>query len=134
VGLVFLDLDGFKQVNDDHGHEAGDALLVEFAAHLRAATRAEDVVARLAGDEFCVVLDGITDRAHAADVAGQLRRRLAEDLAGSGVGVSLGVAVGPADGSDPAALLHAADLAMYADKSRRGEPAGRAAGPGRAPE
>ena len=116
IGLVFLDLDGFKAVNDVHGHEAGDALLAEVAGRLRGAVRTEDLVARLAGDEFCVALDGITDRAQAAGVAEELRGRLEGALGARGVGVSLGLALGPEDGDDPAALLRAADTAMYADK------------------
>ncbi|GAB3347701.1 diguanylate cyclase domain-containing protein [Modestobacter lapidis] len=117
VSLAFLDLDGFKRINDERGHEAGDALLVDLARHLRQATRAEDLVARLAGDEFCVVFDGLTDREQLIDVAGQLRGRLERELAAAGVGVSLGVAQGPADGADAGGLLHVADLAMYADKA-----------------
>jgi diguanylate cyclase (GGDEF)-like protein len=119
LGLVFLDLDGFKRVNDLRGHEAGDALLVELADRLRAAVRTEDLVARLAGDEFCVVLDGVTDRAGATGVAEDLRTGLERDLAAGGVGISLGLAIGPDDGADPAALLRSADSAMYADKAAR---------------
>lgn len=127
LALVFLDLDGFKRVNDERGHEAGDALLVELARHLRTATRQEDLVARLAGDEFCVVLAGIADRDQAGQVADELRLFLAEALGPSGVGVSLGVALAPEDGGDAAALLRAADLAMYADKTaRNGDRAGGA--------
>ena len=119
VGLAFLDLDGFKRVNDEQGHEAGDALLVELARHLRAATRTEDLVARLAGDEFCVVLVGVADREQCARVAEELRATLERDLGTTGIGVSLGVALGPDDGADSATLLHAADLGMYADKTGR---------------
>lgn len=119
LGLVFLDLDGFKRVNDVHGHEAGDALLAELAGRLRAAVRAEDLVARLAGDEFCVVLDGMADRVQATGVAEELRTRLERGMGERGVGVSLGLALGPEDGDDPAALLRAADAAMYADKVAR---------------
>ncbi|MCZ2829347.1 GGDEF domain-containing protein [Modestobacter sp. VKM Ac-2986] len=119
IGLLFLDLDGFKRVNDVHGHEAGDALLCDVAAQLRGAVRTEDLVARLAGDEFCVVLDGMADRAQASGVAEDLRSRLERGLGARGVGVSLGLALGPGDGDDPAALLRAADEAMYADKTAR---------------
>jgi diguanylate cyclase (GGDEF)-like protein len=119
LGLAFLDLDGFKGVNDAHGHEEGDAVLVELAGRLREAVRAEDLVARLAGDEFCVVLDGMADRSQATAVAEELRSRLEPVLAPRGVGISLGLALGPDDGSDPAALLRAADVAMYADKAAR---------------
>jgi diguanylate cyclase (GGDEF)-like protein len=117
--LVFLDLDGFKRVNDVHGHEAGDALLVGLAEGLRAAVRAEDLVARLAGDEFCVVLDGMAGRPQATEVADELRGRVERGLLPRGVGVSLGLALAPEDGTDPGALLHAADVAMYADKAAR---------------
>jgi diguanylate cyclase (GGDEF)-like protein len=131
VGLAFLDLDGFKRVNDEYGHEAGDALLVDLARHLRTATRAEDLAARLAGDEFCVVFDGMGDRAQLTEVAEQLRVRLERELGETGVGVSLGVAWGPADGAAAATLLHAADLAMYADKA---DPARATGGPRGAPD
>jgi diguanylate cyclase (GGDEF)-like protein len=119
IGLAFIDLDGFKGVNDAHGHEEGDALLVELALRLREAVRAEDLVARLAGDEFCVVLDGISDRTHADDLAEELRGRLEPVVAPRGVGISLGLALGPDDSAEPAALLRAADSAMYADKAAR---------------
>jgi diguanylate cyclase (GGDEF)-like protein len=94
-------------------------LLVELARHLRAATRAEDLVARLAGDEFCVVLVGVDDRAQCAQAAEDLRLALERDLRSTGIGVSLGFALGPDDGADSSSLLHAADLGMYADKSAR---------------
>ncbi|TQN42703.1 diguanylate cyclase (GGDEF)-like protein [Blastococcus colisei] len=119
VGLVFLDLDGFKAVNDEQGHEAGDALLVELAGHLRTATRTEDFVARLAGDEFCIVLTGVSGQPECVRVAEELRAAVEQGMGTAGVGVSMGVALGPEDGADPAALLHAADLRMYADKAVR---------------
>ncbi|TYP90437.1 GGDEF domain-containing protein [Blastococcus xanthinilyticus] len=124
LALAFLDLDGFKRVNDLHGHEAGDAVLVELAARLRGEVRAEDLVARLAGDEFCVVLADVTDRAQAGTLAEELRGRLDTELGARGIGVSIGVALAPDDGADTDALLHAADLAMYADKAARCSPGG----------
>ena len=125
IGLAFLDLDGFKGVNDVHGHEEGDALLVALAGRLRAAVRAEDLVARLAGDEFCVVLDGMAGRPQATEVADVLRGRVEGGLLPRGVGVSLVLALAPDDGTDPGALLHAADVAMYADKAARARSAVR---------
>ena len=86
--------------------------------------------ARVAGDEFCVVLDGMADRAQAAGVAEELRDRLEQGLDGQGVGVSLGLALGPEDGDDPAALLRAADAAMYADKVARSRARTRSAAEG----
>jgi diguanylate cyclase (GGDEF)-like protein len=131
LGLVFLDLDGFKGVNDEHGHEAGDALLVELARQLRRATRAEDVVARLSGDEFCVLLAAMETRDQATAVAEALRQHLEGNLGSARVGVSIGLAFGPEDGEDAAALLRVADQAMYADKAARSRSSDRREARGR---
>jgi diguanylate cyclase (GGDEF)-like protein len=123
VALLFVDLDGFKAVNDTLGHAAGDELLQEVARTLRARLRRSDLLARLGGDEFLVALTGL-DPVTAATEA----QRVADELTGAvttpvhlrdravSVGASVGLAVYPADGEEFEALLHSADVAMYARK------------------
>ncbi len=121
VALMFIDLDGFKTINDSLGHAVGDRLLQEVARRLRASIRDADTAARLGGDEFLVVM---TDLAHPEDagvLAGKLLSLLAEpvDVGGRRVTVSasIGVAVFPQDGGDRGTLMMAADSAMYAAKA-----------------
>ncbi|QXG75995.1 diguanylate cyclase [Modestobacter sp. L9-4] len=123
VALLFLDLDGFKAVNDAFGHAAGDELLQTVADRLRARLRRGDLLARLGGDEFLVGLlglDAATARVEAERVADDLRAALTHpvELAGSEVTVrvSIGVAVHPEDGDEFGPLLHRADARMYAGK------------------
>lgn len=123
VTLLFIDLDGFKGVNDRWGHAAGDAVLVETAHRLRAVfQRADDVVGRLGGDELVVLLDGPkAGDALVRDFARQLIASLARpfDLPCGGqatIGASVGAASYPCDGNSAAALIAAADAAMYAVK------------------
>jgi diguanylate cyclase (GGDEF)-like protein/PAS domain S-box-containing protein len=120
LAVVFIDLDGFKQVNDLHGHDAGDALLVEMASRLRKQLRASDLVARLGGDEFLVVLEEIHDAAPVEAVArkllGELKRPYALGGAALEVTASIGVSVLPDDATDAPALMKHADTAMYAAK------------------
>ena len=121
--LVFCDLDGFKEVNDRHGHAAGDRLLVAVAGRLRDLTGPDDVVARLGGDEFVVVSrgidpDGVAARARRIEAA----VREPFEVAGSPVhvGVSTGTSVG-GPGDDPDSVMNRADMAMYGVKGvRRG--------------
>ena len=119
--LLFLDMDGFKNVNDTHGHEEGDALLCQFGARLLGAVRKTDLVARLGGDEFVVVLEGLGDSQDACEKAGSLlavlRTPYALTRATVTVGASIGVALHlPGDGHDLDAWLARADGAMYAAK------------------
>ncbi len=118
-GLLLLDLDGFKQVNDDLGHAAGDTLLQVVAQRLLAATGDAGTVARLGGDEFVVVLPG-ADAAGALRLAGRVHAALRQPVALPQATVtpaaSVGIAVGPQHGADPSALLRAADAAMYTAK------------------
>jgi diguanylate cyclase (GGDEF)-like protein len=120
VGVLLLDLDGFKSVNDSMGHAAGDLLLVEVAGRLLSATRGCDTVARLGGDEFAVVLDGLNGDDDAAVVADRIVASVAEPFALSGrracVGVSVGIARATRD-TEVASLLHEADVAMYRAKA-----------------
>jgi diguanylate cyclase (GGDEF)-like protein/PAS domain S-box-containing protein len=124
--VLFIDLDGFKAVNDRLGHDAGDAVLREVARRLRAAVRQNDSVVRLAGDEFIVVLEGQPYTMEKARVVGaKLIAALAQPVAtgdvGSAetvqVGASIGIAMhGPGDASAPAELLREADRQMYLAK------------------
>ncbi len=123
LAVVFLDLDGFKPVNDQFGHAAGDAVLTEVARRLASVTRSSDTVARLGGDEFGVILENIPNQEKARTVAEMLRARLAQPIVlpqGScTIGVSLGIAFYPEDDQDAAGLVHRADGRMYADKQQR---------------
>jgi diguanylate cyclase (GGDEF)-like protein/PAS domain S-box-containing protein len=118
---VFMDLDGFKQVNDLHGHAAGDAFLVEVARRLRRSLRASDVVARLGGDEFFVVLEQMQDTPGVERVVSKLAAEVLKpyELFGgvkARVTASLGVSIFPDDAGDAATLMAHADKAMYAAK------------------
>jgi diguanylate cyclase (GGDEF)-like protein len=123
--VLFIDLDGFKQVNDTRGHEEGDALLRQFGARLLNGIRETDMAARLAGDEFVVVLELLTDARDAENKAHVLLDQLARPyrLAGGSVqvGASIGVALQlPHELQDPVRLLARADQAMY-DAKRKGK-------------
>jgi diguanylate cyclase (GGDEF)-like protein len=118
LSLLFIDLDGFKGVNDTHGHLAGSASLVEAAGVIRRSARETDVVARFGGDEFALILPD-TGSEGAAAVGERIRERIAEHafLTGEGLDIHLTVSVGVATLPDVAAsaeeLIKAADLAMY---------------------
>lgn len=120
LGLLFLDLDDFKQVNDSLGHAAGDVLLQRVGSVIQACVRASDTVGRLGGDEFAVLLPGLDAPVSAVEVARKVQARLAEPMLVDGrqvrVHASIGVAVFPEDGRDVQTLLRSADAAMYADK------------------
>jgi diguanylate cyclase (GGDEF)-like protein len=123
VGLLMLDLDGFKAVNDRHGHAAGDEALREVARRLRRCVRERDVVARLGGDEFVVVLTDLGGRSGVAvDSVERVRAALEEPIAVGravevGVRAAIGVATSPGDGTTVAELLAVADRGMYAAKA-----------------
>lgn len=132
-GLALLDLNGFKQINDVHGHAAGDALLVEVARRLQEVARGSDLVARLGGDEFVVLMPGLRDPADLTALRERLRGSVDGPVHWSGLGLyiasSIGMAAWGADGRDTARLLEIADTRMYEDKSRhRGSPFQDAAG------
>jgi diguanylate cyclase (GGDEF)-like protein/PAS domain S-box-containing protein len=119
MALFFIDLDGFKALNDAHGHAAGDALLVALAQALQQAVRAEDAVGRFGGDEF-LVLAGVRDAAGADILAGHLLEAVRECAAhcpgAAGVSASIGYALAPFDATQPLRLLQLADGAMYEAK------------------
>jgi diguanylate cyclase (GGDEF)-like protein/PAS domain S-box-containing protein len=119
--VLFLDIDGFKVVNDNLGHAAGDQLLIEIAKRLKICVRLEDTVARLGGDEFVILLEGIQEPAHALQCAGRIQSALAIsfDLDGAAVqsGTSIGIALANVGYSSADELLRDADTAMYKAKS-----------------
>ena len=124
MALLFLDNDGFKQVNDTYGHAAGDVLLAEVARRVQAQLRPGDLAARLGGDEFAVVMAPVATLPDAEAMAARLGQAIAAPLRlASGVelhpAASIGVALFPQQGSDMEALLRAADVAMYHVKGRR---------------
>jgi diguanylate cyclase (GGDEF)-like protein/PAS domain S-box-containing protein len=126
LGLLYLDLDGFKAINDTHGHGAGDFLLRAIAERLRRRIRDSDTVARLGGDEFAFVLPGIGDRSHAEAVAADIRTACdkpvyLEDVP-LRVGASVGVAILPDDTQFIEELVQIADQGMYrAKRAARGK-------------
>jgi diguanylate cyclase (GGDEF)-like protein len=119
--LLFLDLDGFKGVNDTHGHEQGDELLRQFGGRIAQAVRKTDTVARLAGDEFVVILEGLNDAGDAREKAERLVPVLNAPYALAGTAVVVGASVGvalhlPEDSHDVEGWMARADGAMYAAK------------------
>jgi diguanylate cyclase (GGDEF)-like protein len=120
VTLLYIDLDGFKPVNDEFGHDVGDQLLVAVAKRLAACTRSDDMVARLGGDEFAVLIDSRTSAGDAEEVSDRLAAALTRSFMIDGhqlqIGASIGRAVFPIDAEDPDGLLRCADAAMFAVK------------------
>ncbi len=120
VGVLFIDLDCFKAVNDAHGHEFGDEMLRAIAQRLVRSVRSSDTVARIGGDEFVVILDELEKSEHAMVVAGNVRRNLAQPLILERrkvkITVSIGISFRPQNGSDAEVVLRAADYAMYLAK------------------
>lgn len=122
--VAFLDLDHFKDINDTHGHDAGDVLLKAVASRLEAVLRSSDTVCRQGGDEFVLLLSGHEDRQHVQSLATKVLAQVAQPCAlGDALGApvvdiscSLGIAIFPEHGEDPATLLLRADQAMYAAK------------------
>lgn len=127
-GLLFLDLDGFKPINDRYGHATGDAVLQAIAGRLNGCVRQQDFAARLGGDEFVLVLQDIGQTGAVQTMAQRIRASLAEPLMVDGrqirVGASIGMACYPQDGETPEALLAAADQMMY--EVKRGQQAASA--------
>jgi diguanylate cyclase (GGDEF)-like protein/PAS domain S-box-containing protein len=131
LAVLYLDLDGFKEINDHGGHDVGDRVLQEVAQRLHQGLRQGDLVARVGGDEFVALLPGCPDAETAQTIADDLRARLKNPPHALPDGpfqldASVGIACFPADGSDPDTLLAHADRAMYAAKKSRGkEPAAK---------
>jgi diguanylate cyclase (GGDEF)-like protein len=122
IGLLFVDLDGFKRINDDLGHAAGDEVLRAVAKLMQSEVRGGDTVARLGGDEFVVLLEPLGGQADAVRVADRLVAAVSQPVVLAGgrvvrVGASVGVALSQPGLIDPEALLHEADVAVYRAKS-----------------
>lgn len=123
-GLIYVDLDGFKQINDQHGHQFGDAYLQQVASRMKHQIRPDDMLARLGGDEFAVLVPSAISRVHLEEIARRLERCLASPFAIDDVkltgSASFGVALYPEDGTTKDSLLNAADAAMYVAKHTKG--------------
>lgn len=119
--LLFLDLDGFKEINDTFGHYTGDILLAKVSARLRSQLRATDTIARLGGDEFAVLLGGLDAPSAAERLGAQLLEALEQPFLIEDhkliVGASIGIVCCPEHGADPTTLMRCADVAMYAAKA-----------------
>lgn len=125
LAVMFMDLDGFKAVNDTHGHDVGDELLQEVADRLRENTREDDTVARVGGDEFLLLVMGANDVPTVASLA----RKIIDCVQGPcrltvgqvGIRLSMGIALYPVDGNTADSLIKQADAAMYAAKRSQSE-------------
>jgi diguanylate cyclase (GGDEF)-like protein len=121
IGLLYVDLDSFKAINDRHGHHVGDTVLTEVARQLLICVRESDTVARLGGDEFVVLLEGVQGRPDCIAAALKIEQALAGNTLFGSLGLdveaSIGQAIFPEDGDNEDALLRAADAAMYRVKS-----------------
>jgi diguanylate cyclase (GGDEF)-like protein len=122
--LLFIDLDDFKDINDTHGHEAGDSVLQEVANRLRACLREVDTPARLGGDEFTLILTELHNSKDAALVAGKVIEALSQSIEPEGrdmsIGCSIGISLFPDDGEDVDTLIAKSDTAMYQAKQKGG--------------
>ncbi len=123
LAVFFIDLDGFKQINDRHGHRIGDSLLRITAARMRHAVRADDLVGRIGGDEFGCIIDGMPGRDQLRHVACKLFGTICAPMTVRDVSYrvrpSIGIALYPDDAATSASLLEHADVAMYAAKRQR---------------
>ncbi len=121
-GLIFIDLDGFKDVNDDHGHDAGDAVLKITAKRIQSCIREVDTAARIGGDEFIIVAPGIDKPDDVAVLAERLIDDISVDFtfnsATISIGASIGIALFPTDGATSEELIQSADKAMYKVKQK----------------
>ncbi len=122
--LAFIDLDGFKAINDTYGHAAGDEVLVAVAERARSVARSSDHICRLGGDEFVILFDSVAAEEHARRAAVRYAAAIEEPIRLNcgievRVGASLGLALCPADGKTASELVQAADQRMYASKMER---------------
>jgi diguanylate cyclase (GGDEF)-like protein len=122
-GLIYIDLDKFKQINDLHGHHIGDLYLQEAALRMKRQLRPHDTLARLGGDEFAVLVTIVRNRAEVEEIAQRLEHSFNEPFALEGLVLtglaSVGIALYPEDGATRDALLNAADAAMYTSKNAK---------------
>jgi len=126
VALLFIDLDRFKEVNDQWGHDTGDLLLIEAARRIKGCVRASDTVARLGGDEFTVILTDFQGQLHVEEISNKLLEALTSSFSLEGeeanISASIGITLYPTDADDAEALIRNADQAMYnAKKSGRNQ-------------
>jgi diguanylate cyclase (GGDEF)-like protein len=131
-GLVYIDLDGFKQINDLYGHHIGDLCLQEVARRMKQQLRSHDLLARLGGDEFAVLLPMVPNRAGVEEIVQRLEHAFDDPLMLEGhmlqSSASFGIALYPEDGATEDSLLSAADTAMYMAKNSRRQDSGRVEG------
>jgi diguanylate cyclase (GGDEF)-like protein len=124
-GLIYIDLDEFKKVNDVYGHRFGDLYLQEVASRMKRQLRAADMLARLGGDEFAVLVPVVRNRNEVEEIAKRLETSFDEGYCEGGVvlrgSASVGVAIYPEDGSTKDSLLSKADAAMYVRKHAKQE-------------
>jgi diguanylate cyclase (GGDEF)-like protein len=122
-GLIYIDLDEFKQVNDTYGHQVGDLYLQEVTLRMKRQLRSHDLLARLGGDEFAVLVPLVSNRARVEEIAVRLERCFDEPFAVDGCllhgAASVGIALYPQDGATKDSLLSAADAAMYVVKNAK---------------
>jgi diguanylate cyclase (GGDEF)-like protein len=125
LAVLYLDLDGFKPVNDGYGHATGDEVLIEVSQRLQSGVRRSDTLARLGGDEFAVLFEKIPERGVAESLVMSLRMLFRDPITvgehSFPIGFSAGLAIFPDDGKNPDGLLSVADAAMYREKSSRPE-------------
>jgi len=137
LGFIFIDLDRFKQINDQYGHQTGDVYLQGVAQRMKRQLRPGDLLARLGGDEFAVVAPGVRNRTEVEEIALRLERCFDEPFAAEGREIygsaSVGIALYPGDATNRDGLLSTADAAMYAAKESRKRAGGHAPG-GTAPD
>ena len=120
IALFFIDLDGFKNVNDNYGHKAGDKLLQEVAKRLKSSVRKDDFVARLAGDEFVILMEGIENKKTLENISKKIINSIGKPYIIDGsiisIGTSIGISILPDDAQDIETFLKHADFAMYHSK------------------
>jgi diguanylate cyclase (GGDEF)-like protein len=123
LGLLYLDLDGFKRINDTYGHAAGDVVLKETASRLARCVRRDDTVARIGGDEFVVLLPALVRREDARQIADKIAAAVREPVYANeqrySLSASVGISIWPLDGESADLLLRFADSQMYGEKRRR---------------
>lgn len=121
MAIMFVDLDGFKSVNDTMGHQVGNEILIESAKRMQTCVRDADTVARLGGDEFIIVIEYKTDRKLIENIAQRIVDHIAESITTKAgithIGASVGIAIYPDNADTPDQLIHMADKAMYVVKN-----------------
>jgi diguanylate cyclase (GGDEF)-like protein len=123
LGLIYIDLDKFKQINDQYGHHIGDIFLQDVAARMKRQLRGGDMLARLGGDEFAVLVSTVHGRAEVEDIAARLKHCFEDHFVVEGYllhgAASIGIALYPENGATRDSLLNAADAAMYVTKNSK---------------